>query len=78
MEKELVEYIAKALVDNPDQVKVNVIEGEKNAMVELRVAPEDIGKVIGKGGRIARSIRVILGVVSVKLGKRISLEIIDN
>ena len=78
MEKELVEYIAKALVDKPEQVSVNVIEGEKNSMVELRVAPEDIGKVIGKGGRIARSIRVILGVVSVKLGKRITLEIIDD
>ena len=77
MEKDLVEYIVKALVDNPDKVNVNVIEGEKNTIVELRVASEDIGKVIGKQGRIAKSIRVILSVVSVKLKKHITLEIID-
>ncbi len=78
MEKDLVEYIAKALVDKPDEVNVNVIEGEKNTMVELRVAQDDIGKVIGKQGRIAKSIRVILSVVSVKLGKHITLEILDD
>ena len=78
MEKDLVEYIVKALVDKPEEVNVNVIEGEKNTMVELRVAPDDIGKVIGKQGRIAKSIRVILSVVSVKLGKHITLEILDD
>ncbi len=78
MEKDLVEYIVKALVDKPDEVNVNVIEGEKNTMIELRVAPDDIGKVIGKQGRIAKSIRVILSVVGVKLDKRITLEILDD
>ena len=78
MEKDLVEYIAKALVDKPDEVNVNVIEGEKNTMVELRVAQDDIGKVIGKQGRIAKSIRVILSVVSVKLGKHITLGILAD
>ena len=75
--KELVEYIAKALVDHPDQVKVSEIEGEKTSVIELSVAKEDLGKVIGKQGRTASSIRVILGAVSANLGKRFILEIIE-
>lgn len=59
MEKDLVEYIVKNLVDNPDQVSVNVVEGEKSTILELKVADEDVGKVIGKQGRIAKAIRTI-------------------
>ena len=75
--KELVEYIAKALVDHPDQVRVSEIEGEKTSVIELSVAKEDLGKVIGRQGRTARAIRVILGAVSGNLGKRSVLEIIE-
>jgi predicted RNA-binding protein YlqC (UPF0109 family) len=75
--KELVEYIAKALVDHPDQVKVSEIEGEKTSVIELSVAKDDLGKVIGRQGRTARAIRVILGAVSASLGKRSVLEIIE-
>lgn len=75
--KELIEYIAKALVDHPDQVRVSEVEGEKTSVIELYVAKEDLGKVIGKQGRTARAIRVILGAVSVNLGKRSVLEIIE-
>jgi predicted RNA-binding protein YlqC (UPF0109 family) len=75
--KDLVEYIAKALVDYPDQVKVSDIEGERTSVIELSVAKEDLGKVIGKQGRTARAIRVILGAVSANLGKRSVLEIIE-
>ena len=75
--KELIEYIAKALVDHPDQVKVSEIEGEKTSVIELSVAKEDLGKVIGKQGRTAGAIRVILGAVSANLGKRSVLEIIE-
>lgn len=77
MEKELVEYIAGALVDDPDNVAVNVIEGEKSTILELRVAENDIGKVIGKHGRIAKSIRTILSAAATKSGKRVVLEILD-
>ncbi|MDY3939596.1 MAG: KH domain-containing protein [Spirochaetia bacterium] len=77
MEKDLVEYIAKTLVDCPDQVEVNMIEGEKSTMLELKVAPEDIGKVIGKQGRIAKAIRTVLSAASVRTGKRVVLEILD-
>ncbi|GAB6091017.1 KH domain-containing protein [Spirochaeta dissipatitropha] len=77
MEKELVAYVAQALVDNPDAVEVAVIEGEKSTILELRVAQEDIGKVIGKHGRIAKSLRTILSAASVKTGKRVVLEILD-
>lgn len=77
MEKELVEYIASALVDEPDSVSVNVIEGEKSTILELRVAENDIGKVIGKHGRIAKSVRTILSAAATKSGKRIVLEILD-
>ena len=77
MEKDLVQYIAKTLVDCPDQVEVNMIEGEKSTMLELKVAPEDIGKVIGKQGRIAKAIRTVLSAASVRTGKRVVLEILD-
>ena len=77
MEKDLVEYIAKMLVDSPDQVEVNMIEGEKSTILELKVAPEDIGKVIGKQGRITKAIRTVLSAASVRTGKRVVLEILD-
>lgn len=77
MEKELVVYIAKALVDEPEGVEVNMIEGEKSTILELKVAPADIGKVIGKHGRIAKAVRTILSAASTKTGKRVVLEILD-
>ena len=77
MEKELVTYVAQALVDEPDAVEVAVIEGDKSTILELRVAQEDIGKVIGKHGRIAKSLRTILNAASTKYGKRVVLEILD-
>ena len=75
--KELIEYIAKALVDSPDAVRVNEIEGEKTSVIELSVAKEDLGKVIGKQGRTARSIRTILSAASAKSNKRAVLEILE-
>jgi uncharacterized protein len=75
--KELIEYIAKALVDNPDAVKVTEIEGEKTSVIELSVAKEDLGKVIGKQGRTARSLRTILSAASAKNNKRAVLEILE-
>lgn len=75
--KELIEYIAKSLVDKPESVVVNVVEGEKTTVVELRVAQEDLGKVIGKEGRTARSMRTILNAAGTKLGKRCVLEILE-
>ena len=76
--KELVEEIAKALVDNPDNVQVSELAGEQTTVLELMVAPEDIGKVIGKQGRTAQAIRVILGAAGMKLKKRFNLEILDK
>lgn len=75
--KELVEQIAKVLVDNPDQVSVRAVEGEQVTVLELRVAPTDLGKVIGKQGRTARSIRTILGAAGMKVRKRYTLEILE-
>ena len=75
--KELIEMIAKALVDNPDQVAVNAIDGEQSTVLELKVAPTDLGKVIGKQGRTARSIRTILGAAGMKLRRRFTLEILE-
>jgi len=75
--KDLIEYIAKALVDHPEQVKVSEIEGERTSVLELSVAKEDLGKVIGKQGRTARAIRVILGATSAKMKKHFVLEIIE-
>lgn len=75
--KQLVEDIAKALVDEPDQVQVNEVDGEQTTVLELRVADSDVGKVIGKQGRTARSIRTLLGAVGMKLNRRFSLEILE-
>jgi uncharacterized protein len=75
--KELVEAIAKALVDNPDQVQVRAIEGEQVTVFELRVHASDLGQVIGRQGRIAEAIRTILTAVGMKLRKRFTLEILD-
>lgn len=77
MEKDLVEYIVKSLVDNPDSVELNEIEGDKSTILELKVADGDIGKVIGKHGRIARSIRTILNATNGNNGRRTVLEILD-
>jgi len=77
MEKDLIEYLAKSLVDDPSQVNVNVVEGEKSTILELRVAEGDIGKVIGKHGRIAKAIRTVLQAASAKSGKHSTLEILD-
>jgi len=75
--KELIEYIAKVLVDNPDEVKVTELEGRQTSVIELRVAKEDLGKVIGKQGRTARAMRTILGAASTKMKKRSVLEILE-
>ena len=75
--KELIEYIAKSLVDNPEEVSVTELEGEQTSMIELRVAKEDMGKIIGKQGRTAMAIRTILGGVSKKMKKRSILEILE-
>ncbi len=75
--RELIEYIAKALVDNPDEVKVFEVEGEATSVIELRVAKSDLGKVIGKEGRTARAMRTLLTAASTKLKKRAMLEIIE-
>jgi len=75
--KELVEVIAKALVDHPDQVQVRAVEGEQVTVLELRVHPDDLGKVIGRQGRTAKSIRTILGATGMKMKKRLTLEILE-
>lgn len=77
MQKDLIEYIAKSLVDDSSAVQVNEVENEKGIVLELKVASDDIGKVIGKQGRIAKSIRTLLNASSGKSGKRYSLEILD-
>ena len=75
--KELIEYLAKALVDHPDQVEVAEIAGEQTVVLELRVAKEDLGKVIGKQGRTVKAMRAILSAASSKLRKRADLEILE-
>lgn len=75
--KELIKYIAQSLVDQPDQVEVNEIVGEQTSVLELKVAKEDLGKVIGKQGRTARAMRTILSAASTKLKKRSVLEILE-
>jgi predicted RNA-binding protein YlqC (UPF0109 family) len=75
--KELIATIAEALVDDPDGVEVTEIDGDKNSVIELRVAQGDIGKVIGKDGRTAQSIRAILAAASAKAGRRAHLDIVD-
>ncbi|MFZ0036818.1 MAG: KH domain-containing protein [Candidatus Acidiferrales bacterium] len=75
--RDLVEQIAKALVDHSDQVSVRAIDGEQVTVLELKVHPEDLGKVIGRQGRTAKSIRTILGAAGMKLRKRFTLEILE-
>ncbi|MCJ7496273.1 MAG: KH domain-containing protein [Deltaproteobacteria bacterium] len=75
--KELIAYIAKALVDHPEAVEVSEIEGEQTSVIELKVAKDDLGKVIGKQGRTARAMRTILSAASTKVRKRSVLEIIE-
>ena len=75
--KQLIEDIAKALVDIPEEVEVKAVEGEQITVLELKVAPGDLGKVIGKQGRTARSIRTILGAAGMKLNRRFTLEILE-
>ncbi len=75
--KELIHYIAQAMVDNPDEVSVIVIEGSQTTVLELKVAKSDLGKVIGKHGRNAQAIRTIVSAVSAKIKKRAVLEIIE-
>lgn len=75
--KQLIELIAKALVDNPDRVVVTEVEGEQTTVLELRVAQSDLGKIIGRQGRTARAIRTLLGAAGMKLRKRFVLEILE-
>jgi predicted RNA-binding protein YlqC (UPF0109 family) len=75
--KNLIKYIAQALVDNPDQVSVEEVEGNQTSVLELKVAKEDLGKVIGKQGRTARAMRTILSAASAKIKKRTVLEILE-
>ena len=75
--KELIDEIAKALVDSPDSVEVSEVDGEQTTFIELKVAKDDIGKVIGKDGRTAQSIRALLSAASAKAGRRVHLDIVD-
>lgn len=75
--KQLLEHIARALVDQPDQVDVRQIDGERSTTLELRVAPEDMGKVIGKQGRIVKSIRTVVNAAAIRADKRVMVEIIQ-
>ena len=75
--KELVEAIAKALVDHPEAVQVKTVEGQQVTVLELRVHPEDLGKVIGRQGRTAKAIRTLLGAAGMKMRKRLTLEILE-
>jgi hypothetical protein len=75
--RELITFIARALVDDPDRVEVTEVEGEQTSVIELKVAKEDLGKVIGKQGRTARAMRTILSAASTKQRKRAVLEIIE-
>lgn len=75
--KELLETLAQALVDKPEEVNVTVVEGEKSIILQLHVAPDDVGKVIGKEGRIAKALRIIIKASATKIGKKAIVEIID-
>ncbi|MCE5231559.1 KH domain-containing protein [bacterium] len=75
--KELVEYIARALVDLPDKVEVTAVESQMSVILELKVAPEDVGKVIGKGGQTAKAMRKILSAAATKLHKKSLLQIVE-
>ena len=74
--KELLEILAKSLVDDPDSVKITEITGEQSIILELKVAPEDMGKVIGKQGRIAKAIRTVVKAAAIKENKRVVVEIV--
>jgi hypothetical protein len=74
--KDLIEFIAKSLVDDPSQVHVSEIKGENSVILELRVGPEDMGRVIGRGGRTANAMRTLVRVLAAKQGKRVNLEIV--
>jgi len=76
--KELVEILAKALVDQPEKVMVDMVEKDKSIVIELRVAPEDMGKVIGKQGRIAKAIRTVVKAAAIKSGERVYVDITDD
>ncbi|ASW42940.1 KH domain-containing protein [Clostridium isatidis] len=76
--KELIETIAKALVENPNEVHVNEVRGEQSIILELKVAPADMGKVIGKQGRIAKAIRTVIKAAAIKEDKKVVVEIIDS
>ncbi len=75
--RELVEFIAKSLVEDPEQVDINEVEGDKTTIIELKVAQEDMGKIIGKQGKTARAIRTILNATAAKAGKKAVLEILE-
>ncbi|MCD6351924.1 MAG: KH domain-containing protein [Armatimonadetes bacterium] len=75
--QDLVEYIAKALVDNPDEVRVNRIEGETVIIFEVQVAPEDLGKIIGRQGRIANALRTLVKAAASRQGKKATVEILS-
>ncbi len=74
-EKEFVEYIAKSIVDYPEDVKINVIEGEKITLLELKVNPQDIGKIIGKNGSVIKALKLLLSTVNTKGNRQIALEV---
>ena len=76
--KDLVEIIAKSLVDNPEEVHVNEIQGEQGLILELRVAPEDMGKVIGKQGKVVKAIRTVVKAASLNVDKKVVVEILDD
>jgi predicted RNA-binding protein YlqC (UPF0109 family) len=75
--KELLDYLARALVDHPDDVQIEMIEGERSVILQLRVHPDDIGKVIGKQGRIAQALRTLVKAAATKQGKNAIVEILD-
>ena len=76
--KELVQVIAKSVVDNPSEVHVNEVQGEQSVVLELRVAPEDMGKVIGKQGKVAKAIRTVVKAASLNVDKKIVVELLDD
>ncbi|MDR2509853.1 MAG: KH domain-containing protein [Spirochaetaceae bacterium] len=76
MERELIEYVVRSLVENPDGVQTNLVEGEKSSVLEIRVDEGDEGRIIGKRGRIAKALRALLQAATVKSGKRVVLEIL--
>ncbi len=76
--REMVEYIVKQIVDSPEEVKVQEIKAEKVILLEISVAKEDMGKVIGKGGRLADALRILVGAAAAKLKKRVTLEILED